>query len=301
MSDRCILALRFTPAGSLGLVRKTVGGFLRYVQHRDLHPKERVGAADPRVSGLVKYVAYRDQASARAELFGPSGTIGSAERKAFAAYVSRSIEGSRPQPYRARDGKTADRRRAVYRMVISPEHAAGLDLRQLTAAVVGGLERELGISGLRWMAAIHRNTAHPHVHLVLAGMRETADGYARVDITKPRLTAIKQSLAIELQRQRGERSAKRSVTEPVAGVVRSRERHMPALKVPVARPALIRLLPLTPRARLLVAISRSSLWPTSPAVAGPLLALRSAGRRYQLQMQRQLEDEARRSGWERAA
>lgn len=301
MSDRCILAVRFTPAASLGQVRKAVGGFLRYVQHRDLHPKERAVSADPRVAGLVKYVAYRDQASARAELFGPSGTIGRAERKAFADYVTRSIEGSRPQPYRGRDGKTADRRRAVYRMVISPEHATGLDLRGLTAAVVEGLERELGAGRLRWIAAIHRNTAHPHVHLVLAGMRETAAGYSRVDITKQRLAAMKQALALEIQRQRHERTPSRPPQSPIASDVRGRTSQPPALRLPAVRPAPIRILPLTPRARLRAAANRSSMQPSSTTLAGSLLALRSAGRRYQLQMERQLEDESRRRDWERAA
>lgn len=301
MSDRCILAVRFTPAGSLGLVRKTVGGFLRYVQHRDLHPKERTWPSDSRVSGLVKYVAYRDQASARAELFGPSGTIGSAERKAFTSFVANSIEGSQPQLYRARDGKTADRRRAVYRMVISPERAAGLDLRGLTTAVVNGLEREVDGGGLRWMAAIHRNTAHPHVHLVLAGMRETVDGYGRVDVTKPRLAAMKESLALEIQRQRSERVAKRSQTHPVVSADRSRDLCLPALKLRVARPALSGPLLLTPLARVCPVTNGSPTQPSFSTTAGSLLTLRSAGRRYQLQMQRQLEDESRRRGWERAA
>jgi hypothetical protein len=205
MSERCILAVRFTPAGSLGQVRKAVGGFLRYVQHRDLHAE--IGAVPkPQVSGLLKYVAYRDQATARAELFGPAGTFGSYERKAFAAFVVRSLEESRPQLFRGRDGEMADRRRAVYRIVISPERAQGLDLRSLALASVARLEKEAGAGGLRWMAAIHRNTAHPHVHLVLAGMRELGDGFVRVGLTKPRLAAMKEALTTEIQRQREQRS-----------------------------------------------------------------------------------------------
>src|SRR5258706_962773 len=103
MSERVILALKYTPAGSASQVRKAVGGFLRYVQHRDLHPTEPVSKPRPEVSGLLKYVAFRDKASARAELFGPSGTLGSSERKAFASFVASAIEGSQPHLYRARD------------------------------------------------------------------------------------------------------------------------------------------------------------------------------------------------------
>src|SRR4029077_12589904 len=160
----------------------------RYVQHRDLHPAETAGAK-PQVSGLLKYVAYRDQASARAELFGPAGTLGRADWKDFAAFVLRSLQASRPQLYQARGGELVDRRRAVYRLVISPEHARGLDLRRLTVAAMAGMESELGGDRLRWMAAIHRNTAHPHTHLVVAGMRETAQGFSRFDLTRSRLAA----------------------------------------------------------------------------------------------------------------
>src|SRR2546423_2573892 len=186
MSDRCIVAARFTPAGSVGQVRKAVGGFLRYVQHRDLHPTEKDDRdARQDVAGLLKYAAYRDKASSRAELFGPSGPATSADRKAFAAFVLGSVTESQAQLYRNRKGELVDRRRAVYRLVISPERAHGLDLTRLTRRAVSSLQAET--DGLRWIAAIHRNTAHPHVHLGIAGMGETALGFARVELPKPRL------------------------------------------------------------------------------------------------------------------
>src|SRR3989440_1564167 len=205
MSDRCIVAARFTPAGSVGQVRKAVGGFLRYVQHRDLHPTETTERdARQDVAGLLKYAAYRDKASSRAELFGPSGPATSADRKAFAAFVLRSLTESKAQLYRNRKGELVDRRRAVYRLVISPERAQGLDLTRLTRRAVSSLEAETDGSALRWIAAIHRNTAHPHIHLVIAGMRETAVGFARVELTKTRLAAFKSAVSTEIERQRGE-------------------------------------------------------------------------------------------------
>src|SRR2546421_75629 len=116
MSDRCIVAARFTPAGSVGQVRKAVGGFLRYVQHRDLHPTEKTDRdARQDVAGLLKYAAYRDRASSRAELFGPSGPATSADRKAFAAFVLRSVTETQAQLYRNRKGELVDRRRAAPR------------------------------------------------------------------------------------------------------------------------------------------------------------------------------------------
>jgi hypothetical protein len=294
MSERVILALKYSPSGSASQVRKAVGGFLRYVQHRDLHPTEPLSKPRPEVSGLLKYVAFRDKASARAELFGPSGTLGSSERKAFASFVAGAIEGSQPQLYRARDGQLHDRRRAVYRMVISPENASGLDLRNLTVAAVAALERESG-ADLRWIAAIHRNTAHHHVHLVLAGMRgDGRAGFTRVDITKPRLAAMKAALSLEIERQRLERAPSRepapraalgSATDFAAiafeaGPIHHASRNRSGIRVPVPR----RRLPLP-----------------HPTLNGSAIALRAVARRYQRQMERELEQTYRQGHWERAA
>src|SRR2546425_13244860 len=133
MSERVILAVKFTPAGTGSQVRKALGGFLRYVQHRDVHPTQPDGRPRPEVSGLLKYVAYRDRASTRAELFGPSGTLTSEDRKAFAAFVANALDRSKPQLFRSGGGQLRDRRRAVYRLVISTERADRLRLRPLTA------------------------------------------------------------------------------------------------------------------------------------------------------------------------
>ena len=205
MSDRCILAVKFTPAAAPAVLRKAVGGFMRYVQYRDKHgdAPEPQTPADPKVSGLLKYVAYRDQAAEEGRLFGPEGPAGDQERRQLATFVARGIGATKPQMAKV-DGKLVDRRRAVYRFVLSPEHAAGLDLRRLTEAAVRRLERESKVSGLRWIAAEHRNTKHPHVHLVLAGVREVAPGSFRGFVLTPtRLAAMKDELTLEIARQRG--------------------------------------------------------------------------------------------------
>ena len=280
MNERVILAVKFTPAGSGSVVRKAVGGFLRYVEHRDLHPTQDQARRKPEVSGLLKYVAYRDSASTRAEFFGPTGTLGSAERKAFAAFVGGALDNSKAQLYQGRDGELHDRRRAVYRMIISPERASGLDLRKLTAAAVGRLEQDCEAKSLHWIAAIHRNTAHHHVHLVLAGMREDeAGGFVRVDITKQRLAAMKEALGQEISRQRGERTLSRTPAASQPGDLfafqmdRSR------------RPAN------SPRGGLIALEGRASRrsWHASHR-GGSEIALRAVARRYQRQMQRELEE-----------
>ena len=296
MKDRVILAVKFTPAGSAGQVRKAVGGFLRYVQHRDLHPTQAASRHDQKVAGLLKYVAYRDRASSRAELLGPSGALGSSERKAFAAFVVASLDNSRPQQYRGRSGELQDRRRAVYRMVISPESAQGLDLRRLTTAAVGRLEQESGASGLRWIAAIHRNTTHHHVHLVLAGMREDGNGgFTRVDITKPRLAAMKEAISLEIERQRTERTPTRYAVELSKPVAATRPTAPSSHQFEATRgPEQIQV----PERRWHDDRGRRLL--PLPLTAS-VIALRAVARRYQRQMQRELEDGYRQSQREFAA
>lgn len=290
MSERVILAVKFTPAGTGGQVGKAVGGFLRYVQHRDLHPTQPDGRSRPYVSGVLKYVAYRDRASSRAELFGPSGTLTSEDRKAFAAFVVDALEKSSPQLFRGSNGERRDRRRAVYRFVISPEHANGLDLRRLTNAAVGRLEQESGVTGLRWIAAIHRNTAHHHVHLVLAGMHQDSNvTYRRVDVTKQRLTAMKEALAIEIEHQRAERVPVKPLSyadEPNS--------HTPGIAAAHEAPPEIRLVP-------------SARSPRTPRRLphrphhGSLIMMRAVARRYQRRMERELEDSYRQAQLELAA
>jgi MobL relaxases len=296
VKERVILAVKFTPAGSGAQVRKAVGGFLRYVQHRDVHPTQAPIRTDQKVAGLLKYVAYRDRASSRAELFGPAGALGSAERKAFGSFVVGSLESSRAQQYRDRNGQLQDRRRAVYRMVISPERAHGLDLRRLTAAAVGRLEQESGTSDLRWMAAIHRNTTHHHVHLVLAGIHEDGNGgFTRIDITKPRLAAMKEAVGLEIQRQRAERTPSLNAVELPKSVAVSR----PAASSPHQAAAI--------RAQQQVAVP-TRVGHRDPGrrllplpLTASVIALRAVARRYQRQMQRELEDGYRQSQREFAA
>ena len=50
MNERCIVRVKFTPAGAGAEVRRAVGGFLRYVQHRDLHPDMLVAQEDGRLT-----------------------------------------------------------------------------------------------------------------------------------------------------------------------------------------------------------------------------------------------------------
>jgi type IV secretory pathway VirD2 relaxase len=64
----------------------------------------------------------------------------------------------------------ADRQVAYHRLILSPG-APVADLQRWTRLVMTDLSRHLG-QELHWVAAVHQNTAHPHVHLLLAGTGE---------------------------------------------------------------------------------------------------------------------------------
>ncbi len=296
MSERCFVKVEFDPAPSGSQVRRAVSGFVRYIQHRDLHPTPKPEKPKPDVAGLVKYVAYRDRASGRAELFGPPGPVGTQQRKEFVAFVAGSIENSKPQIFRTRAGDLMDRRRAVSRFLISPDVAQGLDLQNLARAAVGQLESDMNVTGLRWIAAVHRNTDHHHVHLVLAGMHLEASGkFRRVDIGKARLAAMKLAIGLEIDRQR-ERTRSHESAELLRPIPKTEVDSVTFEREPVA--ATVR--PSAPTRTLQRRHrERRTLHPTS--YAGSALALRAVARRYQRQMEYELEQSYRNSQRERAA
>jgi hypothetical protein len=181
--DRCILSVKYVSAGSA----KGLSGFLRYVQFRDQHAdlKRELG-------GLTRYIAHRDRTALGGRLFGPRGNAGDLDRRALLAHISRSL----------RDGH-GKYPRAAYRFVLSPERAEGLDLKALTRAAIDELGREVGGTP-PWIAAIHRNTKHPHVHIVMAARREVEPGrFKTVVINRERLARMKGALSRELVRERG--------------------------------------------------------------------------------------------------
>jgi hypothetical protein len=186
IGDRCILSVKYVPAGS----SKGLGAFLRYVQFRDQHQD---AARDRALSGLTKYIAHRDRTAPGGRLFGPRGNCGDLDRRTVLAHIARSL----------RDGPKGRQPRAAYRMVLSPERAEGLDLKELTRAAMDQLGRDAGGTP-PWIAAIHRNTAHPHVHIVVAARREVAPGrFQDVVVSKPRLSRMKLAIGHELARERG--------------------------------------------------------------------------------------------------
>jgi hypothetical protein len=194
--DRCILSIKYVPAGSA----KRLGGFLRYVQFRDQHADL---ASTMKLDGLTRYITHRDRTAPGGRLFGPRGNAGDLDRRALLAHIARSM----------RHGGSGKHPRAAYRFVLSPERPDGLDLKELTRAVMTQLSQDAG-GVAPWIAAIHRNTRHPHVHIVMAARREIEPGRFRtVVINRERLARMKVALNNELVRERGGASKRVSLRE----------------------------------------------------------------------------------------
>ena len=63
----------------------------------------------------------------------------------------------------------------MWKLIISPEFGDLADLRRLTGDLMERMEKDLG-TDLEWVAVEHHNTEHPHVHIVVRGVR--TDGAA---------------------------------------------------------------------------------------------------------------------------
>ncbi len=280
-SARSVLALKYTPVSVAGGVRKAVGGFLRYVQFRDQHNEpERDGGLD----AYVRYVTHRDRTSPGGRVFSALGA--EVDRRQLVAFVLRSTKGLAPKWVQGRDGKRVDRQRAVYQFVLSPEDWRGLDLRHLARSAMSQLEKDAGVGGFGpWFAAEHRNTAHHHVHIVLAARREVSPGrFTTLVINRQRLQRMKDAVAFEVDRQRSlERSAERTV--PQVAATRT-------ARVAYGRPAR-RACPLRMgRFRSVLRIRPSRRRTTS--VSDVAVRLRGVARGYQRRMEHELEKEIER-------
>jgi type IV secretory pathway VirD2 relaxase len=62
-----------------------------------------------------------------------------------------------------------------FRFIVSPEDAVEMsDLRGFTRELVGQMEKDLG-TRLEWVGVDHWNTEHPHVHLIVRGVRDDGE------------------------------------------------------------------------------------------------------------------------------
>ena len=61
----------------------------------------------------------------------------------------------------------ADRR--LFKLILSPEFGDRLDLELLTRGFMRRMEERVG-APLEWVAVVHNNTEHPHIHIALRGV-----------------------------------------------------------------------------------------------------------------------------------
>jgi type IV secretory pathway VirD2 relaxase len=67
--------------------------------------------------------------------------------------------------------RTGDER--LFKIIVSPEFGDRLNLHQFVRELMRRMEHDLG-ARLEWVAAVHHNTEHPHVHIALRGMDNKA-------------------------------------------------------------------------------------------------------------------------------
>lgn len=96
-----------------------------------------------------------------------------ADRQIFTAHT----EGLARSDARALILEHASRRVAYHRLILSPGVPV-TDLQHWTRLVLADLGRYRH-QDLHWVAVIHRNTAHPHCHLLLAGTGASLPGGGR--------------------------------------------------------------------------------------------------------------------------
>jgi type IV secretory pathway VirD2 relaxase len=120
--------------------------------------KARVVRQGGRNAPLATHLGYLrregvTQDGEKARLFGPGGE--EVDPKAFAE--------------RCEDD------RHHFRFIVSPDDAVEMsDLRFFTQDLVGQMEKDLG-TRLDWAAVDHWNTEHPHVHLIVRGVRDDGE------------------------------------------------------------------------------------------------------------------------------
>ena len=81
------------------------------------------------------------------------------------------IDAVSPKEFAAR----CDADRHHFRFIVSPDDAVEMaDLKSFTRDLVGQMEKDLGTK-LDWVAVDHWNTEHPHVHLIVRGVRDDGE------------------------------------------------------------------------------------------------------------------------------
>jgi type IV secretory pathway VirD2 relaxase len=92
----------------------------------------------------------------------------------------------------------------LWKVILSPEFGDRIDLQRLTRDLVDRMALDLG-TDLEWIGVAHHNTEHPHVHIVIRGIRSDRQPiHLRAEYLKHGIREIAQDLCT---RQIGYRTA----------------------------------------------------------------------------------------------
>jgi type IV secretory pathway VirD2 relaxase len=110
----------------------------------------------------------------------------SGQWRAHGRYIARESAGSLPfgvvglgdsqeqgsiNPSEALNRWQAEGDPRLWKLIVSPEFGERVDLDNLTRHLMSQMEKDLGTK-LEWVAVVHHNTEHPHIHVALRGIRD---------------------------------------------------------------------------------------------------------------------------------
>ncbi len=104
----------------------------------------------------------------------------------------------------------------VFKLIVSPEFGDRVDLSRLTRQLIQQMGEDLGTE-LEWVAVEHHNTEHPHVHVVVRGVR--GDGQSlrlSRDYVKQGIRSIAQDLCTRQLGYRTQRDAAEAERREIA-------------------------------------------------------------------------------------
>jgi hypothetical protein len=136
----------------------------------------------------------------------------------------------------------------LFKIIISPEDGARADFGRTASDMMTALEAELG-SKLQWAGVVHRNTDHPHAHLIVRGI--THHG---TDFTIPR-SVVRKRLREAVQRSLTRQLGFRTLDD----VREEREAEVGAFRVTSIDRAIARSLPRDPCGRSVIVKRASEL------------------------------------------
>lgn len=151
---------------------QSLSGFRRVMQ---LFCSSASKAAGTMVSAPKRF--HASQRCAVRVSYSPNKTKG--QWRAHGRYLERDSAIGENKPFSNSDGpadlqdrlaawqSAGDRR--MFKLILSPEFGDRLDLPKLTCEFMAAMEQRTG-APLEWVAVVHNNTEHPHVHIAIRGV-----------------------------------------------------------------------------------------------------------------------------------